>query len=170
MIYWFLEKNEGTVKRITGGEMNPEPLIDVNVATESERGMLGIAVSDVNLAHPAKYVFIYYTEAGSRDSEDALDGNPPLGNRLYRYELINGKLVNPKLLIDLPSEPRKFHNGGDIEIGPDYNIYIAGVAAAGDKIDNNSPAFDNSKILNVKNGPDADGRVAFSELRKMERV
>jgi glucose/arabinose dehydrogenase len=39
-----LEKNTGMVKRIVNGTMLPEPLLDVNVATQGERGMLGIAM------------------------------------------------------------------------------------------------------------------------------
>jgi glucose/arabinose dehydrogenase len=153
-----LEKNEGTIKRIVNGAMLPEPVLDVNVSTELERGMLGIAVGEDSLANTSKYVFLYFTEAESTDAEDALEGKTPLGNRVYRYELVDGKLINPKLLIDLPSKERKYHNGGDIEIGPDNNLYVAVGSVAGDKIDNNSPTFDNSKILNVKDGPDADGR------------
>jgi glucose/arabinose dehydrogenase len=153
-----LEKNEGTVKRIVNGKMLPEPLLDVNVSTEFERGMLGIAVAENPLTNTSKYVFLYFTEAESRDAEDTLDGKAPLGNRVYRFELVEDKLVNPKLLIDLPSKERKYHNGGDIEIGPDNNLYIAVGSVAGDKIDINSPSFDNGKILNIKNGPDADGR------------
>jgi glucose/arabinose dehydrogenase len=153
-----LEKNEGTVKRIVDGEMLPEPLLDVNVATELERGMLGITVPEGLHTNTTKYVFLYYTEAESADAEDALDGKTPLGNRLYRYELVDGKLINPKLLIDLPSKERKFHNGGVIEIGPDNKLYVAVGSVAGDSISDSPQTMDNSKILNVKNGPDADGR------------
>jgi aldose sugar dehydrogenase len=39
------------------------------------------------------------------------DGKAPLGNRLYRYELVNDKLINPKLLLDLPADPGPRHNG-----------------------------------------------------------
>ena len=48
---------------------------------------------------PVPYVFLYYTEAVS-SQEDA-----PIGNRVYRYELVDNKLVNPKLLLDLPAIP-----------------------------------------------------------------
>ena len=42
-------------------------------------------------------VFLYYTE--TRD----IHNGEILGNRLYQYDdFINGKLVNPKLLLDLP--------------------------------------------------------------------
>jgi hypothetical protein len=63
-----------------------------------------------------------YTES-SRDGDD-LEGIDPLGNRLYRYELIDGKLVNGKLLLDLPASAASNHNGGRITIGPDENVYI----------------------------------------------
>ncbi|HZD35811.1 MAG TPA: PQQ-dependent sugar dehydrogenase [Nitrososphaeraceae archaeon] len=35
-----------------------------------------------------------------------------------------GRLVNPKLLLDLPADPGPRHNGGAITIGPDNNLYI----------------------------------------------
>ena len=56
-----LEKNDGTIKRITNGSMFGDPLLDVNVSTGSERGMLGIAVAK-NTPGPT-YVFLYYTES-----------------------------------------------------------------------------------------------------------
>ena len=40
-----LEKNEGTVRRIVDGVMLENPLLKVNVSTEAERGLLGIAVA-----------------------------------------------------------------------------------------------------------------------------
>jgi glucose/arabinose dehydrogenase len=38
--------------------------------------------------------------------------------------LNNNKLVNPKLLLDLPAIPGPRHNGGAIIIGPDNNLYV----------------------------------------------
>src|SRR5919107_2368991 len=133
-----LEKNKGTVQRIIDGKILPEPLLDVNVANKNERGMLGIAVVNNNNNNNNKngptntvkptYVFLYYTE--SSDATDGDDGcskisktcNPssplPTGNRLYRYELVGDKLVNPILLLDLPAVPGPAHNGGAISIGP----------------------------------------------------
>ena len=103
-----LEKNQGTVRRIVNGNMMNEPLLDVNVANKAERGMLGIAISKHETKDgdkPKVYVFLYYTETKSKDGEDLEEGGIVLGNRLYRYELENNKLVNPKLLLDLPAEP-----------------------------------------------------------------
>src|SRR5919198_3296494 len=152
-----LEKNEGTVKRIVNGVMLPEPLLDVNVATTRERGMLGIAVAKHNNNGPT-YVFLYYTEAPTKDGDDVSEGKKPLGNHLYRYELLNGKLVNPKLLLDLPVKERAFHNGGVIVIGSDNSIYLAVGSVASDKVASTHFGPDNGKILNIKDGPEPDGR------------
>ncbi|VFJ14290.1 Quinoprotein glucose dehydrogenase B [Candidatus Nitrosocosmicus franklandus] len=120
------EKNTGQVKRITNGYLAPQPVLDVPVANAIERGLLGIAISK----HPdgKTYVFLSYTESG-----DGVDGSDverfvdPLGNRLYRYEFVDGRLINPVLLLDLTATPpngRAEHNGGKVLIGPDNNVYF----------------------------------------------
>ena len=122
-----LEKNQGTVRRIVNGTMLNEPLLDVNVANKAERGMLGIAITRNETKdgdEPKEYVFLYYTESNSKDGEDLEEGGLALGNRLYRYELENNKLINPKLLLDLPAESGADHQGGVVLIGPDKNVYL----------------------------------------------
>jgi glucose/arabinose dehydrogenase len=128
-----LEKDNGTVRRIVDGAVLENPLLDVPVGTMSERGMLGIAVArqeeevrltTATITRPT-YVFLYYTELnGNRDGMDSEKGEDPLGNRLYRYELVGNKLTNPKLLLDLPAKPGYMHNGGVTLIGPDNNLYL----------------------------------------------
>jgi len=110
-----LEKSKGTVQRIVNGQMLAEPLLQVNVSSEVERGMLGIATSKDNQTGSTN-VFLYYTEA---------QGGEPVASRLYRYELANDKLVNPVLLLDLPAVPGPRHNSGNILIGPDNNLYVS---------------------------------------------
>src|ERR671918_2807714 len=110
-----LEKSKGTVQRIVNGQMLAEPLLRVNVSSEVERGMLGIATSKDNQTGNTN-VFLYYTEA---------QGGEPVASRLYRYELANEKLVNPVLLLDLPAVPGPRHNSGNILIGPDSNLYVS---------------------------------------------
>ena len=138
------EKTNGTVMRIVNGTMLKEPLLDVNVAVSDERGMLGIAVSkDSKLP---RYVFVYFTESQTKDGDD-LQGKKPIGNFLYRYELDNNKLVNGKLLLQLPAVPGPHHNAGKVLIGPDNNVYVV----IGD--------VDGSRTYtqNVGNGPPSDG-------------
>lgn len=123
--FLLIEKNTGVVKRIANGQVTQ--LLDLNVASESERGLLGIAY--LNLSNSGKfsedddslippYVFLFATETESQD-----DGKI-LGNKLYRYDFIDGNLVNPVLLLDLPFTPGPSHNGGVLRIGPDGNLYL----------------------------------------------
>jgi aldose sugar dehydrogenase len=122
-----LEKDTGMVKRIKHGIMQPQPLLDVNVATTDFRGLLGIVVSPTLLPNGHKYIFIYYTQSGGGKDADDVDSNiSAVGNRLYRYELDNDKLVNPKLLLDLPANPPSgaASNGGEVIVGPDNNVYV----------------------------------------------
>ena len=79
-----MEKDKGTVQRIVNGEILPEPLLDVNVATSVERCMCGIAISknsssnssssSSNVGSTTTYVFLYFTEAQITDSEDVTQG------------------------------------------------------------------------------------------------
>src|SRR5215217_2497730 len=147
-----LEKEKGTVQRIVDGKVLPEPLLDVNVATSQERCMCGVAVSKHIPGHT--YVFLYYTEAESADAEDITEGKDPIGNRLYRYELVNNKLVNPKLLLDLPATPGPNHNGGAITIGPDNNLYIP----IGDVDGSHKEAEFETEAQNYADGVEPDGR------------
>jgi glucose/arabinose dehydrogenase len=147
-----LEKEKGTVQRIINGMMSSEPLLDVNVGVSQERCMCGIAVSTSTLGHT--YVFLYFTETESVDREDVVEGNDPLGNRLYRYELVNDKLVNPKLLLDLPAIPGPRHNGGALIIGPDDNLYIP----VGDIDGTHQGEEFETLTQNYPDGADPDGR------------
>src|SRR5919199_504850 len=112
-----LGKETGKVHRILNGKILPQPLLDVNVASEAERGLLGIAIANDNASTEngnTRHVFLYYTESGGgKDGDDAPKVSPagtatttdkdnttranirnsgadtvsPAGNRLYRYDL-----------------------------------------------------------------------------------
>jgi glucose/arabinose dehydrogenase len=146
-----LENHKGTVQRIINGVKLAQPLLDVNAAVHD--GLLGIDIAKnvtLNGSQARTFVFLYYTEAKNEDHED---DNHTIGNRLYRYELAdNGsRLVNPKLLLDLPSGPT--HNGGAIAIGPDKKLYVAvGELAYGDRL----PPLKN-KALNYNDGSEPNG-------------
>ena len=95
-------------------------------------------------------MFSSYTSASTADGEDIAEGKQPLGNVVYRYEFENNKLINPKLLLDLPAIPEGIGNGGKIRLGPhDKNLYITigGVGINGHQ----------TKAQNIQNGKDPDG-------------
>jgi aldose sugar dehydrogenase len=154
-----LEKNEGVVKRVLNGVIQNDSLLDVPVANGVERGMLGIAVKKTNsgLVH----VFLYFTES-VEDGDDVSERKIPLGNRLYRYDLVDDKLVNPKLILDLPSTPGSAHNGGEILLDGKGNIYLT----IGD-LNRSNAKNANSTITTVQNNEEGlypDGRAGILRI------
>jgi glucose/arabinose dehydrogenase len=154
-----LEKNDGTVKRVTNGIIQNTSLLDVSVANGVERGMLGIATKETKSGPP--HVFLYYTES-VKDGDDVTDGKTPLGNRLYRYDLTNDKLVNPKLLLELPSTPDSAHNGGKILVSPEGYVYLTiGELNRSNAKNSNSTI---TKAQNHADGMEADGRAGILRI------
>jgi len=100
-----LEK-DGNVQRVTNGILQEKPVLHVQVQTESERGLLGIAAKD-------RKVFLYFTESSSIDNS--------IRNRVYQYQWNGDQLTNPVLVLDLPGLPGPNHDGGKILIGPAPN-------------------------------------------------
>jgi glucose/arabinose dehydrogenase len=86
---------------------------------------------------------------------------------LYRYELdnTNNKLINPKLLLDLPATPGPAHNGGIIVVGPDNNIYLVVGDILGYYNKNSS-----TTAQNFQNGSLADGRAGILRITQDGRT
>ena len=143
-----LEKATGRVRRVLNNVLQPTIALDAAVNSDAERGMLGIAVDP---GSPPR-VFLYYTEA-------LVDGGPPLGNRIYRYDwnAATGTLINPVLLLDLPAGPGANHNGGVLVWDDAANqLYgVVGDLAHGGQLQNNafSNPPDNTSVI-VRLNPD----------------
>lgn len=103
----FLQKSDGQVRLIQNGTLQLEPVLDVNVNSEGEKGMLGIT-------SVGSFVYLYFTESEK-------DGGDALGNRIYKYTWNGEKLINPVLLEELPSNVS--HNGGAMVAGLDDQVY-----------------------------------------------
>jgi aldose sugar dehydrogenase len=135
-----VSEKDGQVRLVSNGVLEDKPVLQVSVDTESERGLLGIAIMNstkTNLANNSKFVYLYYTESKGGD----------LRNRVYRYEWNgqNQNLVNPTLILDLPALPGPNHDGGKLVIGPDHYLY----AVIGD-------LNHRGKLQNTNDGPDPD--------------
>jgi len=102
-----LQKMDGKVRLIQDGILQDKPVLDVNVDSIGEKGMLGITSIDSS-------VYLYFTEANE-------DGDESIGNRIYKYEWDGTSLINPELLKELPSNVS--HNGGAMTVGLDNQVY-----------------------------------------------
>jgi len=115
-----LEK-DGQVRLVSNGQLQSQPVLEIPVDTQSERGLLGIAIDNANSGNSSnqggdtRNVFLYYTESGGEDGE--------LKNRVYKYSWNGQSLENPTLLLDLPAIPGPNHDGGKLVIGPDNYLY-----------------------------------------------
>jgi glucose/arabinose dehydrogenase len=131
-----LEKT-GSVRLISNDILQEQPVLNVPVDTESERGLLGIAtLGDGNT------VFLYFTESGET-----------LRNRVYRYNWNGETLVNPTLILDLPAIPGPNHDAGKLVIGPDQYLY----AIIGD-------LNHDGKLQNFLDGPEPDDTGAIFKV------
>lgn len=142
-----IEKNVGKVKEVMNGT-TIRTILDLNVVNVSEGGLLGIAISK-----KSNNIFLYYTETQN------FDGGKVLGNRLFKYEYSNGKLVNPKMLLVLPAYPGPGHHGGKIQIGSDNNLYMVIGDVQGYKNESSKTV-----TQNFKNGGKPDGRAGILRI------
>jgi aldose sugar dehydrogenase len=149
-----LNKNDGKVIRIINHSIS-EPLIDLNVANKWERGLLGVAISK---NEDKTHVFLYYTESKLSDGGDVCPTvfcstpKEPIQNKLYRYDLVENRLVNPVLLFAGPKSNIASHIGGALEVGPDNNVYL--IVGDFHGYQNKTTTL----VQNYKNGSWPDGR------------
>jgi glucose/arabinose dehydrogenase len=113
------EKSSGRVRIVRpDGTVRRRPYVTLATSTNSERGVLGIAVDPNFTANPFVYVF-YTTGPGALN----YGGSPK--NRVSRFATSNGVGTQEKILLDgIPSDAGN-HNGGDIHFGFDGKLYIA---------------------------------------------
>src|SRR5215203_1046451 len=111
-----------------GNELSSPALnIGPRVCSNSERGLLGVAV-DPNFGSNG-YVYLYHTykkHGVCPDHKPASRKNPV--NRVSRF-VMNGNTVDQSIpeevLIDNIPSPNGNHNAGDLHFGSDDNLYIS---------------------------------------------
>ena len=134
-----LQKDNGRVRLVSNGVLQPNPIFNVAVRNDSEQGLLGVAIA--NITSTTKAVFLYYTEPDGDQTK----------NRIYRYEWNGtGNLTGGSLILDLPGQPGPNHNGGKIAIGPDEMLYaVLGDLNRDGMLQNNreGPAPDDTSVI-----------------------
>ncbi len=129
-----LEKATGKVKILSGRSITGTAL-DLPVASDSERGLLGIALSPhFDVDH---FVYLYYTAALKH-------GGTPISNSVKRFTWNGSTLTFNKKIIDLPATPGPNHDSGQIAFGPDGKLYLA----IGDLNRNEQTSNHNNATLN----------------------
>lgn len=134
-----LEKASGQVKRVIGGALQPTPVLDLAVNSNSERGLLGLVLHPDFPATP--FVYIFWTESLTGSDSTAPSEVPLLGNRVDRFIWDGNSLAFDRNLIRLrarqtdnlavPGHPGTNnaneagnHNGGVLRFGPDGKLYV----------------------------------------------
>jgi aldose sugar dehydrogenase len=113
-----LEKTK-KIMRIVNGQMLDEPVLDLGNAVRNMTCMCDIAILQNDNGTSYAFVYVYHAEVTEDD-----DGITKVVDRLYRYDITNGKFANPKLFFEIPSSPTADHDGGKLMIGPDKNVYV----------------------------------------------
>ena len=129
------EKASGQVKRVTNGVVT-SAVLDLAVNSNSERGLLGLALHPTFLRTP--YVYLYNTESTTGADSNVVAEVPLLGNRVDRFVWNGSTLTFDMNIIRLrsfqndrnnvadPTLPvlRGNHNGGVLRFGPDGKLYV----------------------------------------------
>jgi len=130
------EKN-GRIVRVTDGEVQDEPVLELAANYADERGVLGLTL------HPDfasnSYVYVYWTWTGQGGVPDGFGGEPSdnieqvpaNGNRIDRFVWDGERLTWDREIAALPSKitdltldrRRGNHNGGVLRFGPDGKLY-----------------------------------------------
>ena len=130
----FFTERVGNLRVIENGQLNPEPVIILDVGTV-EGGLLGLAL-DPNFEQN-HFLYLYYTYFEF----------PFTYNKVVRFTEKNNSLLDEFILVDkIPGA--EIHDGGRLKFGPDEKLYIT----TGDAGNSNSAQDLNSlsgKILRI---------------------
>ena len=129
-----LEKDTGRVRIVTGRSVTGTAL-DLPVANNSERGLLGIALSPTFSTD--NFVYLSYTRSTA-------DGGAAFDNRVERFRWNGSTLTFDRRILTMPASPGPNHDGGKIAFGPDGKLY----ATIGDlNRDNSNANFERAKQI-----------------------
>jgi glucose/arabinose dehydrogenase len=153
----FVCQQTGELRVIKNGAVLPTPFVTLNVNSDGERGLLGVAI-DPNYA-TNRFVYVYYTAT-----------TPTIHNRVSRFtaNASNEDVAaagSEVVILDLENLGATNHNGGAIHFGPDGKLYIA---VGENAVPSNSQSLANrlGKILRINSDGTipADNPTSFANI------
>lgn len=108
---FFLEKDAGDVMIARDGAVRTAPFFHVDVVSDSEQGLLGLAIPPTFAQDP--WIYLYYGDPNT------------LTNRIIRVRADGDRAGETQPVFDLLTTENGYHNGGDITFGPDGMLYVA---------------------------------------------
>jgi glucose/arabinose dehydrogenase len=137
--FFVLEKASGQIKRVTNGALQPGAVLDLPVNSNSERGLLSMALHPNFPATP--FAYIRWTQSSPGADSAAAAEVPLLGNRVDRFIWNGSSFALDRNIIELrarqtdnvevPGHPGTTngnengnHNGGPMRFGPDGKLYL----------------------------------------------
>jgi glucose/arabinose dehydrogenase len=145
-----LEKASGRVQRVVDGNMQGT-VLDLAVNSNSERGLLGIALHP-NFADNG-FVYLFWSESNTGADTNSSTAIDLLGNRIDRFRWTGSSLVMDREILrfrafqqDAGQAPRGNHDGGVLRFGSDGKLY----AIVGD-------TGRRGQTQNLENGPFGPG-------------
>ncbi len=121
-----IASQQGKLLVYQGGKLLSTPALDLAAAicTNSERGLLGIAVDPAFATN--QFVYLYYT-FNKHDACERNTSKAPV-NRVSRFVLSASNRIDAEteqVLIDNILSPNGNHNAGDLHFGKDGYLYIS---------------------------------------------
>ena len=160
-------RQSGSLRVVTAaGTLLPTPALSLSAAqvcTNSERGLLGVAVDPAFAAN--RYVYLFYTR---NVTGSCATGSHGPRNRVSRFVLPDTNVIDAATEVVLVDGIRSFggnHNAGDLRFGRDGYLYVAtgdgGTDYAGDSgsAGANDAARDEFQLLGKVLRVDRDGGI-----------